>query len=585
MTSPGKNLPEILARVSHPELPWALECVFATFNEIIRIDPTQSWRKILYDASRILVEFLGAQAASIRLHEPHLNQMVSFGSYHYDESHREAAIPFDESIAGRVVATQRSYQVPDIAASPEYKDKSVLEQGLRSLLTVPLIIPRFMEEGDDIRGAIHIYYGEAPRGFSSVEVATAEIMAQRLSYVIARKRILDLRRVNQKKEWLVEKIFSKLSLDRGIKMKDLFRLMVEELQDIIKIQSCSLFVVGDEGTSAALESGWPEQGGYHTVGKVFRVDEHPYLRAVIWQDHPLGDFENERMYPSYLLIKNPHASYLVTENLRRFASDHDINSILYVPLRIGDRVNYVLVFDAVERRRFFSDEEIEILTFFGKQITQALEIERLDDILHDFKNPAIAIAGFSRRVRRMLEQGVDRREEMLRHLDVVIHEGTRLQEMAMSLYPMARPEEMDLSEVVRGRFLINEEAIREQKRAGIRLDATGLAPGLRVRTWRLALERVLDNLLNNATKAIPPAGGSLAVRAFAQEGMARLEITNSGRIPQEEITRLLSADVAGRGLNIVYRFVHSMGGQVDVQTDESRDTTAFRISLPLVEPE
>lgn len=155
----------------------------------------------------------------------------------------------------------------------------------------------------------------------------------------------------------------------------------------------------------------------------------------------------------------------------------------------------------------------------------------------------------------------------------------------MSLYPMARPEEMDLSEVVRGRFLINEEAIREQKRAGIRLDATGLAPGLRVRTWRLALERVLDNLLNNATKAIPPAGGSLAVRAFAQEGMARLEITNSGRIPQEEITRLLSADVAGRGLNIVYRFVHSMGGQVDVQTDESRDTTAFRISLPLVEPE
>ncbi len=585
MTSPGKNLPEILARVSHPELPWAMECVFQTFNEIIRIDPSQSWRKILYDASRIIVEFLGAQAASIRLHEPHLNQMVSFGSYHYDESHREAAIPFDESIAGRVVATQKSYQVSDIAASPAYKDKSVLEQGLRSLLTVPLIIPRFMEQGDDIRGAIHIYYGEAPRVFSSLEVATAEIMAQRLSYVIARKRILDLRRMNQKKEWLVEKIFSKLSLDRGIKMKDLFRLMVEELQDIIKVQSCSLFVVGDGGTSAALESGWPEQGGYHTVGKVFRVDEHPYLRAVIRQDHPLGDFENERMYPSYLLVKNPHASYLVTENLRRFASDHDINSILYVPLRIGDRVNYVLVFDAVERRRFFSDEEIEILTFFGKQITQALEIERLDDILHDFKNPAIAIAGFSRRVRRMLEQGVDRREEMLRHLDVVIHEGTRLQEMAMSLYPMARPEEMDLSEVVRGRFLINEEAIREQKRAGIRLDATGLAPGLRVRTWRLALERVLDNLLNNATKAIPPAGGSLAVRAFAQEGMARLEITNSGRIPQEEITRLLSADVAGRGLNIVYRFVHSMGGQVDVQTDESRDTTAFRISLPLVEPE
>jgi signal transduction histidine kinase len=583
MPSPAQNLPAILARIAHPELPWALECVFRTFNEIVRIDPNQSWRKILYDASHIIVEFLGAQAASIRLHEPHLNQMVSFGSYHYDESHRETAIPFDESIAGKVVASQKTFVVPDLATSPDYKDKSVLAQGLRSLMTVPLVIPRFMEEGDDIRGAMHIYYGEAPRTFTELEMITAELMAQRLSYVIARKRILDLRRVNQKKEWLVEKIFAKLSLDRGIKMKDLFRLMVEELQDIIKIQSCSLFVVGDEGASAALESGWPEQGGYHTVGKVFRVDEHPYLRAVIWQDHPMGDFENERMYPSYLLVKNPQASYLITENLRRFASAHNINSILYVPLRIGDRVNYVLVFDAVERRRFFSDEEIEILTFFGKQITQALEIERLDDILHDFKNPAIAIAGFSRRVRKMLEKGDDRREEMLQHLDVVIREGTRLQEMAMSLYPMARPEELDFSEVVRARFLINEEAIREQKRSGIRVESEHLTPGLKVRTWRLALERVLDNLLNNATKAVPAEGGTLSVRTFAQDGMAHLEITNTGRIPQDEIARLLSADVAGRGLNIVYRFVHSMGGHVEVSTDDPGNTTTFRISLPLID--
>ncbi len=584
MTSPTTNLPEILGRVAHPDLPWALECVFRTFNELIRIDPTQSWRKILYDASRIIVEFLGAQAASIRLHEPHLNQMVSFGSYHYDESHREAAIPFDESIAGRVVATQKSYAVADIAANPEFKDKSVLEQGLRSVLAVPLIISRFMEEGDDIRGAIHVYYAEAPRAFSDLEIFTAELMAQRLGYVIARKRILDLRRVNQKKEWLVEKIFSKLSLDRGIKMKELFRLMVEELQDIIKIQSCSLFVVGDEGTSAVLESGWPEQGGYHTVGKAFQVEEHPYLRAVIWQDHPLGDFENERVYPSYLLVKNPQASYLVTENLRRFTRDHGINSILYVPLRIGERVTYVLVFDAVERRRFFSDEEIEILTFFGKQITQALEIERLDDILHDFKNPAIAIAGFSRRVRKMLERGDDRRDEMLRYLDVVIQEGARLQEMAMSLYPMARAEELDFSGVVLARFRINEEAVREQKRLGIQVDSAELTPGLRVRTWKLALERVLDNLLNNATKAIPAAGGTLAVRTFARDGMAHLEITNSGRIPPEEISRILSADVAGRGLNIVYRFVSSMGGQVNVQVDDQSHCTTFRISLPLLDP-
>ncbi len=583
MTDRSGNLQEIVSRVNHPDLPWALERVFETFNELVAIDPKQSWRKILYDASRIIVEFLGARAASIRLHDPHLNQMVSFGSYHYDEAHREISIPFEESVAGRVVVTQKSQVVEDILTSPEYENKAVVERGLRSLLAVPLIIPRFSEEGADIRGAIQIYYHEAPKDFSRVEVITAELMAQRVSYVIARKSILDLRRVNQKKEWVVEKIFAKLSLERGIKMKDLFRMMVEELHDIIKVQSCTLFAVAEDGQTAVLESGWPETGGYHTVGKVFEIDAHPYLRAAVHQDHPLGDFTHERVYPSYMLVKNPQESYLVTGDLRRFAQTHNINSILYVPLRIANRVRYVLVFDALERRRFFSDEEIEILTFFGKQLTQAQEIERLDDILHDFKNPAIAIAGFARRVQRMLKQG-RHEEEMLRHLDVVIHESTRLQEMAMSLYPLTRPEDLDFSEVVQERFRINEEAILEQKRQGIRAEAADLAPDLTVRTWRLALERVLDNLFNNATKAIPPEGGELAVRTYAVGDTAHLEITNSGCIPPEDVAKIRSADVTGRGLNIVYRFVRSMGGAVDVNVDTTANATTFRVSFPLASP-
>jgi len=579
------NLPAIRERLPHPDFPWALECVFRTFNELVDIDPNQSWRKILYDAARVMVDFLGARAASVRLYDPHLNQMVSFGSYHYDEQQREMSIPFEESVAGRVVSSQRCQTISDIASSPLFRNKKVVDRGLRSLLAIPLVLPRFLGDDDDIRGVIQVYYAEAERTFDAIEITTGELMAQRVSYVIARKRILDLRRMNQKKEWLVQKIFSKLSLDHGIKMGELFRMMVEELQDIITVQSCSLFAVSENHSTAVLESGWPETGGYHTVGKVFQLDEHPYLRTAVLQDHPLGDFANERVYPSYLLVKNPQESYLVTDDLRHFARNHAINSILYVPLRVGERVGYVLVFDALERRRFFADEEVEILTFFGKQLTQALEIERLDDTLHDFKNPAIAIAGFARRVRRMLERGDQRGEEMLRYLDVVIQEGTRLQEMAMSICPVARAERLDFSEIVRGRFVINQEAIHEQHRAGIVTEASDLEGGLEVFTWKVAFERVLDNLLNNATKAIPSHGGTLRLRSFGQGGMAHLEITNTGRIPAEEVERIRNAEVVGRGLNIVYRFVRSMGGKVNVTVDSAVDETTFRLSLPLAPPQ
>jgi signal transduction histidine kinase len=303
------------------------------------------------------------------------------------------------------------------------------------------------------------------------------------------------------------------------------------------------------------------------------------LRVTIEQDLPYGDFENERIYPSYLLIKNPQASDLVTTNLRHFTKDHGINSILYVPLRIGDRVRHILVFDAVDRTRYFSTEDIEILTFFGKELTQALEIERLDDILHDFKNPAIAIAGFARRVHKMISSGNADPADMLRFMDIVIHEGMRIQEMAMSLYPVSRAEMLDLGEVARDRFLINQEAIEEHKLCHIRLEEGPRTQGLMVNVSRLALERVIDNLLNNATKAVPPAGGYLRLSVDAQGEEACVEISNSGRVAAEDVARLSSADFKGRGLNIIYRLVRSMGGRVDV--DVLADHTTFRVTLPL----
>ena len=78
-------------------------------------------------------------------------------------------------------------------------------------------------------------------------------------------------------------------------------------------------------------------------------------------------------------------------------------------------------------------------------------------------------------------------------------------------------------------------------------------------------------------------GGSLEVRTGKSAGMAWAEITNSGQIPEAEISRILSADVSGRGLNIVYRFARSLGGLVEVRVDAEKDTTTFRISLPLQE--
>ena len=75
--------------------------------------------------------------------------------------------------------------------------------------------------------------------------------------------------------------------------------------------------------------------------------------------------------------------------------------MLLIPLSANNEINYFLIFYAVDRRHEFTEHEIDLLTFFGKEIMKALRMEKLDDVLHDFKNPAIAIAGFAERARNI----------------------------------------------------------------------------------------------------------------------------------------------------------------------------------------
>jgi len=209
----------------------------------------------------------------------------------------------------------------------------------------------------------------------------------------------------------------------------------------------------------------------------------------------MGEYESEKIRPSYVLITDPQRSRLLTENLRQFAAVNNINSILYVPLKTGGVVNYFLSFDALEQHTSFTKDQIELLVFFGKELMKAVRIEQLDDILHDYKNPAIAAAGFARRIRSVLESGQfeANKEKVLRNLEVIARETSRMQEMAFSVYGEGREEDVDMTERLARRLRINREAIREQKRRNIHI-IENLKMSLRIKCYPLHLERVFDNL-------------------------------------------------------------------------------------------
>jgi signal transduction histidine kinase len=555
--------------------------LISQIETILEINPALTEKEILQAVAKSVVEYLGAEAASIRIYDPDKEEMVSFGAHPWVEEDQEPAIPFEDTIAGEVVKTRRSYFVPNILNEDKYKNKEkVQKKGIHSMLAVPISLPRFSLKDVDIEGCLQIYYKEADKMFTPLEAKIAETFSRRVSYVVARKRIVGLQLLNVTKDKIVEKIFLKLGKREGIKMKDLFNMVIPELVEIIRIQRCALFSVGGDRKHVILEAGYPENE--HGLGKVFDV-EVPYINAIVNQTGPFGEFENEKVYPTYILIHNPRESCFLPADLQRFLENQQINSVLYIPLKVDDVVTHFLAFDAQAHQKRFTDEEIEVFTFFGKEMMKGLRLEKMDDILHDFKNPAIAAAGFAKRVKKILEDGeyLVKKEKVDQALEIILKETSRIQELALTLHGEGREEAVDLTEKLKRRFLINEEAIHELKRENIYFFEGELASPLWIHCFPLHIERVLDNLLNNAFNAIPEEGGELCIRSYRREGWAIAEITNTGKIREEDRDLLLMGDGKGRGLHITTRLVKRMGGKMEVESEEHQ--TTFRVMLPLVE--
>ncbi len=492
-------------------LPDFLGEVSGRVDEITEIEPDSPAQQILSVVTRHMVEFLGALSASVRIYDPGTERMLSYGSHPPEEETRATYIPLDGTIAGEVVRTGRHYIVPNILKEELYQDKErVQKKGAFSILAVPISLPRFSLHEPEMVGVIQLYYKEKDRIFLPLEIKMANLMARRLSFVMARKKILALLRLNEKKETIVQKIFLKLGSREGVKMKEVFNRVMPELADIISLQSCALFAVTEDKQRVSIEAGYPEVAGYHGIGKSFPIRSEPAFELVLGHASYSGESPYEIVTPSYVVITDPLKSRYISKNMKSFAGAHNINSILYVPLSGGEDITHFMTFDALDQRKTYSEEEIELFVFLGRELMKAQRMERLDDILHDFKNPAIATAGFARRLKHIIEQEGSLREseKIKRYLDVLLEETSRLQEMALSIYHAGKEQVANLTSIVLRRFDINKEVIKEMLKQNVTLEEGPFQDPLYVRCYPLHVERVLDNLLNNATNAIPLKGGS-----------------------------------------------------------------------------
>jgi PAS domain S-box-containing protein len=221
---------------------------------------------------------------------------------------------------------------------------------------------------------------------------------------------------------------------------------------------------------------------------------------------------------------------------------------------------------------------------------RALQNERLVSIgqalsyvTHEIKNPLMVIGGFARNLRRC--EGIQNEDR--EHLDIIVKEVQRLEELLAEIQDFTKPLQLEREEIHLGPFLREIIALfggpTSPPGIELSLDVQG-DPVVSADPDRL--RQVLLNLTKNAIEAIPQEG-VVNVMACEAEEMVTLEVQDSGEgIPPERSEAVFEPFVttkkggSGLGLPLCRKIIQDHGGGLTIHS-KPKEGTRVRITLPV----
>ncbi|WP_172600445.1 PAS domain-containing sensor histidine kinase [Sulfurivermis fontis] len=257
--------------------------------------------------------------------------------------------------------------------------------------------------------------------------------------------------------------------------------------------------------------------------------------------------------------------------------------------RTGDteETGFVVVVRDVSEERRLQDERREL----DRQMFQMEKMTTLGELAmglaHEIGNP---LAGMKAVVQTMRydDETPAYFQEVLKRLESEID---RLTGFLRTFHGFAAPRAgapvaCDLSTVL-GDVLFWTK--KDSGSKGIRFSTdVGQVPPLRADPHQL--KQVLLNLVINAVHAMPE-GGAVDIRASSDNGMVRIEISDTGSgIPADVLPRIFDpfyttrSDGTGLGLAIVRKIVQDHGARVEVESDIGHGT-CFSLLWPAMKPE
>jgi signal transduction histidine kinase len=255
---------------------------------------------------------------------------------------------------------------------------------------------------------------------------------------------------------------------------------------------------------------------------------------------------------------------------------------------------YRILFEEAEAGRRLLAEQNDSLRAVDK-----MKDDFVASVSHELRTPLTSINGYLELV--MDGEAGELGDEQRDFLGIVRRNAERLLRVVGDLLDVAQ---FNAAEVVLERAPVDLAALAEQAVDAVRplAEERGIAVALERKALGLLekvegdadrLGQVIDNLLTNAVK-FTPTGGRVEVNLFAEEGLVKLEVSDTGMgISKEDVdhlferffrtsdARVQAIQGTGLGLSIAAAIVDAHGGSIEVESELGAGTT-FRVVLPLV---
>ena len=313
------------------------------------------------------------------------------------------------------------------------------------------------------------------------------------------------------------------------------------------------------------------KGSKHILANSTRKNQEKRLKGFLCQgDSPGGPCD---ILDQVTRQEKPLSEEIKTKDNRYFTID------LY-PLPRQDQVGLRIVVYArditLEKQMVERMQQTERLSAIGKMAA---------GIAHEINNPLGVIKCYTDLVKDTIED-----EDICNDIDIISKHTKNVQKIIQNLLNLARPKQ-----VISGKCSINTvvanviEVFQTQgasKNISISSDLGHNLPDIKCDA--AILEQILTNLWLNAFDALNEIGGRIHMSTWlAAKKQVVLCIEDNGPgIPEDVISHIFDpfyttkevGKGTGLGLCVVYGFINELGGDIEVQSD---DTTRFYISFPI----